>query len=382
MPSREKPAFLYHFDELEDPRIDRKKLYPLTEILLIVLCASICGAQSWRDFVSFGEEKRDYLRRFLTFEHGIPSKNTFARVLSSLDPSLFKQCFIAWVQSFQLALKEVVAIDGKTLRKSFDKATEQSAIHMVSAFATSTKLVLGQEKVNDKSNEITAIPKLLDLLAIEGAIVSIDAMGTQKKIAKKIRQKKADYVLSLKGNHSTLHEDIRLFLSTEIEKVHQNKPHQIIDHHAHHDKGHGRIERRICYATDRLEWLEQRSDWCDLNTIAVIESRVTIGSKTTTEHRYYISSLPPNAKELAEAIRSHWAIENSLHWVLDVTMGEDHSRVRKDHAPENMAMVRHIVLNLLRGAKSQFRKDTSLKGLQKKAGWGEKTLTTILMQKF
>jgi len=377
-----KPAFLYHFDKLEDPRMDRKKLYPLPEILLVVLCGSICGAQSWRDFVTFGEEKLDYFRRFLPFKNGIPSKNTFARVLSSLDPKLFKQCFIAWVQSFQLALKEVIAIDGKALRKSFDKATEQSAIHMVSAFATSSKLVLGQEKVYEKSNEITAIPKLLDLLAIEGAIVSIDAMGTQKKIAKKIREKKADYVLSLKGNHSTLHDDIRLFLSTEIEKLHQDKSHRIVDQYEDHDKGHGRIEHRLCYVTDQLDWLEQRADWCDLKTIVMVESRVTVGDKTTTEQRYFISSLPANAKELAQAIRSHWAIENSLHWVLDVTMGEDLSRVRKDHAPENMAMVRHIVLNLLRGAKSQFRKDMSLKGLQKKAGWGENTLSAILMQEF
>ena len=382
MSLNQKPAFLYHFDALEDPRVDRKKLYPLPEILLVVLCGSICSAQSWRDFVTFGEEKLDYLRRFLPFRNGIPSKNTFARVLSSLNPILFKQCFIAWIQSFQLALKEVIAIDGKNLRKSFDKATEQSAIHMVSAFATSSKLVLGQEKVYDKSNEITAIPKLLDLLAIEGCIVSIDAMGTQKKIAKKIREKKADYILSLKGNHSTLHEDIQLFLSSEIEKLHQAKSHRIVDQYEAHDKGHGRIEHRLCYVTDHLNWLEQRVEWCDLKTIAMVESHVTVDDKKTTEQRYFISSLSPNAKELAQAIRSHWSIENSLHWVLDVTMGEDLSRVRKGHAPENMAMVRHIVLNLLRGAKSQFRKDMSLKGLQKKAGWGENTLSTILMQEF
>lgn len=382
MAAKKKPAFLYHFDALEDPRINRKKLYPLAEILLIVLCGSICGAQSWRDFVTFGEEKLDYLRRFLAFEHGVPSKNTFARVMASLDPVTFKKCFIEWIQSFQLVLKEVIAIDGKTLRKSFNQATEQSAIHMVSAFATSTKLVLGQEKVNDKSNEITAIPKLLDLLALEGSIVSIDAMGTQKKIAKKIRQKKADYVLALKGNHSLLHDDICLFLSSEIEKHRQNKTNKIVDYYEDYDKGHGRIEKRICYVTDRLNWLEQRSQWCDLKTVAVVQSTVTMGDKTTTEERYFISSLAPNAKEIAEAIRGHWAIENSLHWVLDVTLGEDNSRVRKDHAPENMAMIRHIILNLLRSAKSHYRKDMSLKGLQKKAGWGESTLDLILMQEF
>lgn len=361
MTSYNKPAFLHHFDKLEDPRIDRKKLYPLSEILFVVLCASICGAQSWRDFVTFGEEKLDYLRQFLPFIHGIPSKNTFAHVLAALEPASFKACFIQWIQSFQSALKDVIAIDGKTLRKSFDKATEQSAIHRVSAFATSSQLVLAQEKVDEKSNEITAIPKLLDLLAIKGAIVSIDAMGTQKNIARKIRQKKADYVLSLKGNHSVLHDEIRLFLSDEIEKRHQNKPHRIVDYYESYDKGHGRIEQRLCYVTDQIDWLEQRTQWCDLNTVAMVESRVNLGDKSTSEQRYFISSLPPNAEEIAQAIRSHWAIENSLHWVLDVTLGEDLSRVRKDNAPENMAMVRHTVLNLLRGAKGQFKKDMSLK---------------------
>lgn len=209
---------MYHFDKLEDSRIDRKKLYPLKEILLLVLTGAICGTQSWRDFVTFGEAKLDYLRRFSPFEHGVPCKNTFARVLSALDPTVFKECFIAWVQSFQLAVKEVIAIDGKTLRKSFDRSQEQSAIHMVNAFATSAKLVLGEETTKEKSNEITAIPKLLDLLSISGAIVSIDAMETQKKIAKKIREKKAAYILALKGNHSTMHSDIELFFSTEIEK--------------------------------------------------------------------------------------------------------------------------------------------------------------------
>lgn len=378
MPANKKPSFLCHFDALEDPRVDRKKLYPLTEILFVVLCGSICGAQSWRDFVTFGEEKLDYLQRFLAFDNGIPSKNTFARVLSSLDPDGFKRCFIAWVQSFQLAVKEVIAIDGKTLRKSFDKASGKTAIHMVSAFASATKLVLGQQKVSDKSNEITAIPKLLDLLALEGKIVSIDAMGTQKKIAKKIRQKKANYVLSLKGNHSTLHDDIRLFLSSEIGKPRNSK---IVDRYEECDKGHGRIEQRICYVSSQLNWLEQRTDWCDLKTVAMIESHVTVGEKTSTEQRYFISSLPPDAKKIAESIRSHWAVENSLHWVLDVTLREDDSRVRKYNAPENMAMVRHVILNMLQNAKKNF-KDMSLKRLQKKAGWGESTLDMVLMEKF
>lgn len=382
MTKKREPAFLYHFDPLEDPRIDRKKLYPLKEILLVVLTGAVCGTQSWRDLVSFGESKLDYLRKFSDFKHGIPCKNTFARVLSALDSIEFKRCFMDWVQSFQVAVKEVIAIDGKTLRKSFDRSQEQSAIHMVSAFATSTKLVLGQEKINEKSNEITAIPKLLDLLSIKGAVVTIDAMGTQKKIAEKIRGKKADYVLSLKGNHSQLHADISLFLSTEIDKLNNKKPNKIIGFYEDNDKGHGRVERRTCYVTDKLDWLDQRSKWCDLNSIALVESQVTVGDKTTTEQRYFISSLPANAQEIAQAVRSHWGIENSLHWVLDVTLGEDNSRIRKKNAPENMAIVRHIILNLLRSAKSHFRKDTSLKGLQRAAGWSDSNLDTIIMQEF
>lgn len=378
MSEEDTPGFLCHFDMLEDPRIDRKKLYPLTEILFVVICASICGAQNWRDFVTFGEEKLEYLRRFLPFENGIASKNTYARVFSILNPDEFKKCFMSWVQSFQQALGNLVAIDGKTLRKSFDKANQQSAIHMVSAFAAASKLVIGQQKVDDKSNEITAIPKLLELLSLEGMIVSIDAMGTQKEIANQIREKKADYVLALKGNHSTLHDDIRLFLETEVLKTDNSK---ITDFYEEIDKGHGRIERRLCYVSDQIDWLEQQKQWRDLKTIIMLESRVSSSDHTTIEQRYFISSLAANAKQIAEAIRSHWAVENSLHWILDVTLREDDSRVRKDHAPENMAMVRHIILNMLQNTKKKF-KDMSIRRLQKKASWGNSTLDMILMAAF
>ncbi|MDF1678058.1 MAG: ISAs1 family transposase [Legionellaceae bacterium] len=378
MSTKDKPGFLYHFDALQDPRIDRKKLYPLTEILFVVVCASICGAQSWRDFVTFGEEKLDYLRRFLPFDNGIPSKNTYARVFSSLNPDEFKTCFVSWVQSFQQVLGNLIAIDGKTLRKSFDKANQQSAIHMVSAFATASKLVLGQQKVDDKSNEITAIPKLLDLLSLEGMIVSIDAMGTQKEIANQIIEKNADYVLALKGNNSRLHDDIRLFLETEAGKKQGSK---LTGSCEEIDKGHGRVEQRTCYVSDQIHWLEQQEQWRNLKSIIMVESCITVGEHTTTERRYFISSLPANAKKVSEAIRSHWAVENSLHWVLDVTLREDDCRVRKDHAPENMAMVRHIILNMLQNTKKKF-KDMSIRRLQKKAGWGDSTLDMILMAAF
>lgn len=371
-------SFMECFNALEDPRIDRKKLYPLKEILLIAICATICGAESWRDFVLFGKEKLEYLRNFYPYPNGIPCKNTFARVFAALNPDSFKKCFIHWVHTLQTVLKEVIAIDGKSLRGSFDTASDQSPIHMVSAFATSARLVLGQEKTNEKSNEITAIPKLLKLLDIRGCIISIDAMGAQKAIAEQIREQGGDYVLSLKGNQSTLHQDIQLFLETEIAKPHSR---HIVDACEEIGKEHGRIESRRCFVSDHLDWLTQKPLWKDLKTVAVIEETRTIREKVSIERRYFISSLPPEAKTIAHAVRTHWAIENSLHWVLDMTFREDESRIRCHHAPENMSMMRHIALNMLRNAQKKF-KDVSIKGLRKKAGWGNATLDLILTESF
>jgi predicted transposase YbfD/YdcC len=373
-----KSTFKEIFDELADPRIERKKLYPLIEILLIVICGTICGAESWRDFVLCGNEKLEYLRKFFSYQNGIPCKNTFARVFAALNPESFKYCFLSWIQSMQEVLKGFIAIDGKTLRGSFDSASNQSAIHMVSAFATEARLVLGQEKVNEKSNEITAIPKLLKLLDIRGCIVSIDAMGTQKAIAEQIRDQEGDYVLALKGNQGTLHEDVQLFLDTEIAKQTSSK---ITDFCEEFDKGHGRIETRKCYVSDQLDWLEQKSQWKDLKTIAIIEEKREINGKISVERRYFISSLPAKAKQIAYAVRMHWGIENNLHWVLDMTFREDESRIRTDHAPENMGMIKHIALNMLRNGQKKF-KNISLKGLRKKAGWGDSTLDLILAENF
>jgi len=378
MPKDSTTSFMECFNELEDPRMDRRKLYPLKEILLTVICATICGAESWRDFVLFGKEKLDYLRNFYAYQNGIPCKNTFARVFAALNPESFKKCFIHWMQALQTALKEVIAIDGKSLRRSFDTASDQSPIHMVSAFATAARLVLGQEKTSEKSNEITAIPKLLKLLDIQGCIISIDAMGAQKAIAEQIREQGGDYVLSLKGNQSTLHRDIQLFLDTEIEKT--NSPY-ITDVSEAIGKEHGRIESRRCFVSDHIDWLEQKPLWKDLKTVAVIEETRNIKGKISLERRYFISSLPPEAQTIAHAVRSHWAVENSLHWVLDMTFREDESRIRCRHAPENMSMIRHIALNMLRNAQKKF-KDVSIKGLRKKAGWGNATLDLILMANF
>lgn len=369
-------SFESHFGALNDPRVKRSKLYPLTEILFVVLCGAICGAESWRDFVLFGKEKTEFLRQYFPFENGIPSKNTYARVFAALNPEIFKTCFIDWVKSLQTILNDVIAIDGKTLCNSINKQDNIPAIHMVSAFATGARLILAQQKTDDKSNEITTIPKLLDLLDLKGQTVTIDAMGTQKAIAKKIYEKEANYVLALKGNQGSLNDDVRLFLETEDDKVSSSA---IDARYEEADTGHGRIEIRKCIVSSQIDWLTQKPEWAGLKTIAMIEETRKVGEKTSSERRFFISSLPADAKQIALAVRAHWLIENALHWTLDVVFNEDNSRVRKDNAGENMAIVRHITLNMLNNSKKTF-KNVGLKSLRKKAGWGNETLEFILKQ--
>jgi predicted transposase YbfD/YdcC len=372
-------VFKDNFAKLKDHRVNRKKLYPLVEILFVVLCGSICGAESWRDYTAFGNEKLDFLKKYFLFANGIPSKNTFARLFYILDSEAFKKCFVAWVQSLQGVINnEVIAIDGKTLCDSFDTASGASAIHMVSAFASGARLVLAQQKVENKSNEITAIPKLLDLLSLKGHTVTIDAMGCQTAIADKIITKEANYVFSLKGNQGTLNEDVRLFLETELAK---NSSTAIEDTYKEVDAGHGRIETRKCIVSSQIDWLEQKQRWAGLKTIAMIEETREIGDKKSVERRFFISSLPADAKLMLSTVRAHWLIENSLHWVLDVVFNEDQSRVRKENAAQNMAIIRHIVLNMLQNAKKLF-KGVGIKPLRKKAGWGNSTLELILKQNF
>lgn len=324
------------------------------------------------------KEKIDFLKRYFPFVNGIPSKDTFARLFAVLDPETFKSCFIEWVKSLQEALKDIIAIDGKTLCNSIDELNNVPAIHMVSAFATGSRLVLAQQKVADKSNEITVIPLLLDLLNLKGNIVTIDAMGCQKTIAEKLHQKEADYVLALKGNQGTLSEDVKLFLETEITKKSGSA---IEDQYEEVDKGHGRIETRRCVVTSQIDWLEQKPQWLGLKTIAMIEEKREIKDKTSTERRFFISSLPADAKQIASSVRAHWLVENALHWTLDVVFNEDGSRIRKKNAGQNMALIRHIVFNMLGNAKKCF-KDVGLKALRKKAAWGDSTLDLILRQNF
>lgn len=370
--------FQEHFGKITDPRVERTKLYPLEEILFVLLCGSICGAESWRDFVMFGQEKLDFLREYFPFSAGIPCKNTFARVCAALEPEQFRNCFIAWAASLQRVPGEVIAIDGKTLCNSAQACTGAPAIHMVSAFATDSRLVLAQQKVAEKSNEITAIPALLDLLDITGHTVTIDAMGCQRSIAKKIRDNGAHYVLALKGNQGTLHDDVRLFLQTEAAKPVSLA---IRDTCSEADAGHGRVESRRCLVSDRLDWLVQRPEWSGLASIAMIEETREINGRISCERRFFISSLPADAKKIAQAVRAHWTIENALHWTLDVVFNEDNSTVRKDHAPQNMAIVRHVVLNMLNIAKKHF-KGIGVKALRKKAGWSNANLRLILKQNF
>ncbi len=372
-------SFLEHFSNLKDPRINRKKLYPLDEILLVALCAVICGAEGWTDFAVFGKEKLDFLRAYLPFKNGIPSRLTFSRVFWVLNPENFKECFIEWVKSFQEAVQNVISIDGKTLRHSFDTAKDKPAIHMISAFASEARLVLGQRKVDDKSNEITAIPELLRLLDIKGSIITIDAMGCQKKIAKSIIEKEADYVLSLKKNHSNLFDDVKTFFEFEKKEKFRNIE---FDYCEELNKEHGRIETRKCWVSSQIDWIGQKEEWEGFNSIAMIESTRTIKDKTTTETRFFIASLPQNAKLVSSAVRSHWGIENSLHWILDMTFREDESRIREGNSAENMAIIRHTALNMLQNVKKKESKNISIKGLRKKAGWGNNTLSKILLSTF
>ena len=372
-------SFLEYFSRLEDPRIERKKLFPLDEILLVVLCAIICGAEGWDEFQWFGQQKIVFLKSYLPFKNGIPSRFTYSRVISSLNPDEFKTCFIDWVQSFQKSLKEVIAIDGKTLRHTFDTAKDKPAIHMVSAFAANSKIILGQQKTSDKSNEITAIPKLLNLLSIKDSIITIDAMGCQKDIAEMIIKKEADYILALKANQGNLYEDVKSFLEQEAKR--EKEFHDTsLKYFEETDKAHGRIETRKCWVTEETDWIYKKENWRGLTSIAMVESIRTLNGKTTKEKRFYIASLPPNAEIIGKAVRSHWGIENSLHWVLDMTYREDESRIRDKNAAENLAIIRHTSLNMLQNYKQKTETKTSIKGLRKKAGWNNNLLAEIVLK--
>jgi predicted transposase YbfD/YdcC len=362
-------SFLEHFCDMADYRVAGLVTYPLNELLLSALTGLLCGAEDWEDIVMIAEEHLAWLRRFLPFAAGIASAQTYRTVFRALDSEILGRCFVSWVSSLQGRVKGVVAIDGKTLRGSKQDADGAGALHLLSAYAHEAGLVIGQRAVDGKSNEIAAIPELLESLALAGAIVTIDAIGTQRSIAAAILEKEADYVLALKGNQGTLHEDVRLF----FEEAGREVAWQV---HDTLDAGHGRIEERRCRVTGDVAWLQERHGWPGLRSIAEVQSRRT-DKKTgnvTEETRYYIASPPPDAEHIGRCIRSHWAIENNLHWALDVTFREDACRSRKDHAALNLAIMRHAAINLLKQNKTKL----SLKKKQRKASLNQDFRTQLI----
>jgi predicted transposase YbfD/YdcC len=366
-------SILTHFAGLEDPRDPRGKEHLLLDIVVIVVCAVISGADGWDDIAEYGRAKQEWLGSFLELANGIPCADTFGRVFARIDPEGMQQCFQSWVRAVsQLIHGEIVAVDGKTLRHSDDWEAGKGAIVMVSAWASASRLVLGQRKVSEKSNEITAIPELLKLLEINGCIVTMDAMGCQKEIAAEIVEAGADYVLALKGNQGGLFEDVQWLFkqaeSVDFEGVEHSFAQRV-------DKGHGRIEIRRCWTLSQLDYLTQKPLWKGLQTVVKVESVRRCQGKVTTESRFFISSLASDAAVLLNAVRTHWSIENSLHWVLDVSFGEDDSSIHRDYAAENMAVLRHLALNLLSRDSSEKR---GIAARRKKAAWDQDYLIKIL----
>ncbi len=371
---KKKSSLLDGLKGITDPRIDRRKRHKLEEILAVAVCAIICSADDWVSIEEFGNAKKKWFKTFLELPNGIPSHDTFGRVFSLIDASQFQQCFTNWVESVTDILEgQVVAIDGKTLRRSHNKKKEKSAIHMVSAWAAKNRAVLGQIKTEEKSNEITAIPKLLETLRISGCIVTIDAMGCQKKIAEKIVEKDADYVLALKGNQTKLAEEVETFFDVADHMDYKNIS---VDYYETKDANHGRIEYRRHWTSDSIGDLKNAKLWKGINTIGMVESERHVDGNTSIEHRYYISSLENDATAFGDAVRTHWGIENSVHWVLDVAFREDESRVRIGNAPENLAVARHIALNLLKEEKSA---KIGVKNKRLKAGWDNTYLAKVLI---
>lgn len=366
-----------HFASLEDPRIERTKLHPLLSIVAIAICAVISGAQSWNDIEEFGEATEDFFADFLELPGGIPSHDTFNRVFAALDPVQFRECFASWMRAVAGVLPtQVVALDGKTVRGSRDAGAGKGAIHMVSAWATTNRMVLAQTKVDEKTNEIKALPELLRCLAISGCIVTIDAMGCQREIASQIVEQGGDYVLALKGNQGTLQEDVVLsFKMAEVSHF-AGIGH---DHAETVGKGHGRIERRSGWVIDDAEvmgWIDSHHHWPHLEAIGMVRAVRRLKGKVETEDRYYLLSRALPAGQFLQTVRSHWGIENQVHWVLDTAFREDQSRIRAGYAAENLALLRHMALNLLKRHPS--KKGSSIRTRRLRAGWDTDYLRRLL----
>jgi predicted transposase YbfD/YdcC len=374
--SRLAPSSFYeHFATLTDPRCPYapNSRHLLMDILVIAVCAVIEGAEGWEDIEEYGTSQAEWFADLLELPHGIPGHDTFRRVLSRLDPEELTQCFISWTQALSEASGgDIVSIDGKTLRHSFDQATATAAIHMVSAWASANRLVLGQLKVDAKSNEITAIPKLLRLLDLQGAVVTIDAMGCQKEIAQTITEQGADYVLALKDNPPTLSEAVTLFLNDARDTAFADIAHA---YHETVDGDHGRIETRRYWITSEIAWLGATASWANLRSVGMVEARREIGEAVQIDTRYFLTSLPAHAVRFAQAVRQHWGMENALHWVLDVSFQEDACRIRKEKGAQTFAVLRHIALNLLR---REPRHKRGIKARRKRAGWDRGYLIQVL----
>lgn len=359
--------------QVPDPRLDRTKLHPLADILVIAVCATICAAETWEEIAEFGHAKEGWFRKFLTPPNGIPSHDTFRRVFLRLNPKQLQEAFLAWVRSVaEVTGGEVIAIDGKQARGA-RTAGGKEGLRLVSAWACEQRLVLGQLKTGEKSNEITAIPRLLELLSLKGCIVTVDAMGCQREVAARIISQEADYVLSLKGNQGLLHEEVAAYF-TWAERI--NFRDLGYDYCATLEKDHGRIEGRRCWVTQDTDWFAEKAEWAGLRSFIMVEAeREVMGQAASVERRYFIRSLPADAKQALRAVRGHWQVENSLHRVLDVAFHEDACRTRTGHAPENLATLRHIAVNLLKQERSC---KLGVKSKRLKAGWDESYMLKVL----
>jgi predicted transposase YbfD/YdcC len=377
-----KTSLVAHFAQVLDPRINRRKDHDLVDILVIAVCTLLCAGETFNDMEDFGKAKYEWFKTFLGLRNGIPSHDTFNRVFAALDPKEFLDCFLRWTQSLRQAVsQEIVALDGKALRRALNR--DQSVKYVVSAWAESNGLVLGQLKVADKSNEITAVPELLRVLELGGCIVTIDAMGCQRKIAREIIEADADYVLALKGNQETVHEEVKSFLDATLLELQTPRPPGAKLSKAAAtlaawetvEKDHGRIEIRRYYQSDHLDWFADRSKWEGLKSVGMVESLREVNGKTTVERRYYLGSLLLGVETFARAVRSHWGVENKVHWIMDVCFREDQSRARAGYAAENLATLRRLALNLLRREKTKKR---GIRGKQLNASWDHAYLLRLL----
>jgi predicted transposase YbfD/YdcC len=368
-----------YFSAIPDPRQEINKIYPLEEVIVITILATMSFAQGWEDIERYGKARKGWLTKFLKLEHGIPKHDVYRRVFCALKPAAVEACFIDWVRAIKKDIKgEVIAIDGKTVRGHFKGKEGGKAIHLVSAWATENRLVFGQVRTEDKSNEITAIPTLLEKIALEGSVITIDAMGCQYDIANKIVKGKADYLFSLKGNQETLHDDVKEY----FEGLNFGLPESKIEKYlkvqttSTHEEKHGREEDRDYAVSGDVGWLVERHPaWKTIRSIGMVEATRTIKEKTTRERRYFVSSLPADPPVFAKTVRAHWGIENSLHYVLDVAFAEDSSRIRKDNGPENMAFIRKIALTV---ARSDTETKSSVVGRIKQMAWSDEYLEKLL----